>query len=153
VEKEGTDTFPAMGVQSLRSPLTAPITLTKPVAPDAGATLTVPVTQAFEVAWPVPGGTITEQRLFVSFTEIDNAAHSKRAFLLCGYPLSQGQASIPANLLADLKSRLGSNGTGFLRVSTGGQKEATPSGASYVIEVTRPDTTNLAFDPTNVVIQ
>ena len=151
VQTGGTATIAAVPVQTLRPPPATPVAVTKPAVPDGGV-LTVPSTVPFEVTWTAPDAG-AEQRVLIGFTGMTSA--QKQAHIFCGYALSKGSASIPANLLAEVRSRLGGNGSGSLHIQMGGQKEVVVGQDSIVIEVTRPDSTSFTdnFVEPQVVLQ
>jgi hypothetical protein len=145
LEGAGTTVFPAMPVQSLNPPAFAPVVITKPVVPDAGAAIVVPSTAPFEIVWTVPAGATATKRVIFGFREISPATGgTKSASIFCSYPLTAGKGSIPPSVLADVKTRVGANASGRLHIYAGGYKEFVASGASYAIEVVREDSTSFS---------
>ncbi len=71
--------------------------------------------------------------------------------IFCGFPLADGQATIPAALLKEVKTRVGAGG-GFIRIHAGDFKEFTGGGASYVIEVGHEDGTTFAVEDMAVTL-
>jgi hypothetical protein len=147
VATAGTIYIPALALQTLKPPAAAAVTVTAPTKPAPvgmiPGRLTIPSTQPFEIKWTVPGGNVADKRIVFAFSGITGTPPLKNVALFCGYPLAQASATIPANVLADLKSRAGTGANGQVHIWVGGQKEVSAGGASYVIEVTRNDTTTL----------
>lgn len=143
VQTGGTATVGAMPVQTLRPPPAAQVTVTAPAVPDGGV-LNIPSTLPFNVTWTAPDAG-ADLRVFIGILELDSV--QKRANIYCGYPLSAGKATVPANFLGEVRARLGVASQGKIHIWVGGQKEAVVGSDSFVIEVTRPDSTNfLAAD-------
>jgi hypothetical protein len=126
----------------LPTSVATPVPIVAPSA-DAGADgLTVSTAKAFEIKWTAPTGPgdLTNQRLMVELAVNPSAQDTGRFVkLYCAYPLSAGSASIPAEVLADIKARAG-GGTpgGNLTLLAGGQRMVTvKDAATYIIEVAR----------------
>ena len=107
--------------------------------------------EPLEIRWTAPAGSTASQRLLVTYHNIVGSVAAKRASLYCDYPLSQGTATIPASLLAELRSRVGAGAVGHFtvwagerKVFSGSPQSATP--ISYIVDVTRPDSTTLHPD-------
>jgi hypothetical protein len=144
IASAGRDGVAPLPVQSLRPPPALPVAVSKPTAPSEGPML-VPSTQDLEIAWTAPAGNVADQRLLFVFQNLTGSL-KKRASMYCSYPLSAGTARVPASLLAELRSRLGTSVTGQIHVRVGGMKQFAAPGVSYVVEVTRTDSTNLTED-------
>lgn len=159
VELSGTSTvaFPGIPVQTLEPSAAAEVVVSKPVLPDSGD-LKIPHTSAFDIAWTAPGsGTANKKIAFVLSISPTSAIGAKVAILHCAFPLAAGQASVPANILADLRDRATAgtgttNPTGFVHVFAGAKKEIAITTTSYVVEAARIDSTSL-HDNFNVELQ
>ncbi len=134
----GSDWVPAMPVQTLHSPAVPLVEVSKPVLPTDGTNIQVAHDSPFVVQWTVPAGDVANQRMVVSFSSLTSV--NRIGDLRCGYPLSAGQATIPANVMTEYWSRLGGGAAGVLangvlRILAGDQREVVVNGASYVIEI------------------
>jgi hypothetical protein len=151
VSTAGTPSFAALPLQALRTPPAGTVVMTSPVRPDAGA-LALSVTQALPVTWTPPAGNQADQRLWVV---IQVSGNPKSGELRCSFPLPQGNASIPANVFAETKKRiptLTGPPIGLMQVFAGGYKEVVTASASFIIEVSRGDTTGLTQPAVDVTI-
>jgi hypothetical protein len=149
LEKPAFGAFPAMPVQSLKSPAFDKVTVTAPTVPDAGVgvnpTLPIKAGEPYTITWQVPASPPADQRVFVSvFSLFPPAGATHKADVFCSYALSTGQGVIPASLLTEVKSRVGANASGNIHIYAGSQKEVVAGSASYLIEVSRPDSTTIA---------
>lgn len=146
VEVAGAGGLAALPVQTMRPPREAPVNVTAPAVPDAGASLNIPSTAPLAFTWTPPvGGFVNEQKMAVRLqTQLTSAANSKLTKLYCAFPLSAGTATIPANVLAELKTRAGGTADAVLHAFAGSAKEVTTATGSYFIEVVRADTTPIA---------
>ncbi|MBX3210004.1 MAG: hypothetical protein KF764_33550 [Labilithrix sp.] len=143
IEGSGSLTFPLMPAQSLPSPAAGAIAFTKPAVDlDNPAPVVLPTSQAFEVTWTPPANPHADHRIILALQEVAAEEAPRLGSLHCSFPIASGKGTIPANLLAELRSRVGGQGTaeGLFHVLAGGYKEFTGGGASYVIEVSRDDT-------------
>jgi len=143
--------FPPLPVQTLPTSVSTPVAILGPSA-DAGADgLKIPTTKPFDITWTAPTapGDLTNQRLMVELHVSQSALDTgKNVNLYCAYPLTAGKASIPAEVLADVKARAG-GGTpgGTLSLLAGGQRMVTvKDAATYIIEVAR-DTDSTDYNP------
>lgn len=141
VESAGTDSFPAMAGQALRPPPAELVPVTAP-ATDAGV-LTVDSTTSLPITWTAPATPQSGGRMIFEYSVIDGPASSKIASIFCSYPLSAGSAAIPANLLAEVRARIGAGAVGYLKVYAGGAKEVADAGVSYVLLASRMDAVGL----------
>lgn len=126
--------------------------LPPPPGPGPGAPrqLEISSVQPLEIHWVVPGGSTATQRVLVTFRDIAGMVASKTARLFCDYPVTQGTAVIPANLLAELRTRVGEGARGQFTVLFGDRKVYSVStgaaNVSYVVDVTRHDSSTLHPD-------
>jgi hypothetical protein len=143
--------FPPLPVQTLPTSVATPVPILTPSA-DAGADgLKIPVTKPFDITWTAPTGPgdLTNQRLMVEIHVGPSAFDTGRNVnLYCAYPLTAGKASIPAEVLADMKARAGGAATsGQLSLLSGGQRMVTVKDAvTYIIEVAR-DSDSTDYSP------
>jgi hypothetical protein len=134
--------FPPLPVQTLPTSVATPVPILLPSA-DAGADgLKISTTKPLEIKWTAPTGPgdLTNQRMMVEL-QVNPSEQDTGRFvrLFCAYPLTAGAASIPAEVLADMKARAG-GGTpgGNLSLLAGGQRTVTVKDtATYVVEVAR----------------
>lgn len=143
IEGSGSLAFPPMPAQSLPSPAAGAISFTKPVVDvDNPDPVVLTTSDTFEVTWTPPATPHADHRIILALQDIDAEEAPRLGNLHCSFPIAAGKGSIPANLLAELRSRVGGQGTatGLFHVLAGGYKEFTGGGASYVIEVSRDDT-------------
>lgn len=132
------DGFPALTPQTLVTSLNLPLSIKTPTF---GATpLEVPVTKPFELTWTPPAGPgdLTKQRVLVDISVQPTASDSGKVVnLYCAFPVTAGKASIPGEILADMKARSGGGETvgATLTVYGGGQSVVTVKNAmTYIIE-------------------
>lgn len=157
IQGNGTVTFPPLTAQLLRPfPVAAVTTVTKPVKAATGQTEVIS-TQSLDVVWTPPAGAQADHRLIVALGNISKAESPQRAELRCGYPLSAGTASIPKELLTELRNRVtpanANNPAGTLRIWAGGQAEVSAAGQSYVVELARRDSTTFATGDAPIVLK
>lgn len=148
-EKGGVVAFPAIDAVTLHSPPPGTIQITTPVLPPDGQAVIVKSDAPFEVRWPAPAA-VPHQKMLVSLYFVTGP--TRVGDIHCAFPLSDGVGAIPQRLLEDLKKRVG--GTtglgGRLRVLVGDQRAIEVSGASYVIELTAADSTNIIETPSEL---
>lgn len=111
--------------------------------------LVISSAQPFEIHWVVPAGSTAAQRVLVTFRDVAGAVASKAAQLYCDYPVTQGTAVIPANLLGEIRSRVGEGAIGQFTILFGDRKvysASSPGNVSYVVDVTQHDNTTLHPD-------
>lgn len=140
LEMNATAVFPAIGVQTLRTPLAGSVSVNQPTAPAKGK-LEVPSDRDFVFTWDVPT-TTDGLRMQLHFADI-TSTNGRRAQIACTYPLAAGTARIPASLLDAVKAQLGGSGEGFVYTFAGGGGELVVAGTSYVLIATRQDSTTL----------
>ena len=144
LEMNATSVFPAIGVQTLRTPPVGTVAVSQPSAPATG-NLSVPSDRDFVFTWTVPA-TTDGLRMQLHFADITSTS-GRRAQISCAYPLAAGTGRIPASLLAAVKTQLGNGGEGFVYTFAGGGGELVVAGTSYVIFASRQDSTSLGqFD-------
>lgn len=144
VEGTATESFPVMPAQVLRPPPADVVAVTAPAA-DADGALLIDSAAPLAIAWTPPAAPQADARMVFEMTGIDDLDTSKIASLFCSFPLAAGSATIPANLLAEVRAQVGGTGsaTGFVKAFAGGAKEFTGGGVSYFLEVGRPDLVGL----------
>lgn len=145
VSLAGRGVFPTMPAQTLIPSPADPVEILSPLPDELGA-IAFPSTEDFEIAWvpPLLGG--ADQRLVFGLA-VSADPHQPMAELYCGFPLDQGQATIPANVLGEVAQRIGSAAMGMVHLLAGGQREVAVGDASYVIEVARGlDSSTIAYD-------
>ncbi|MBX3222927.1 MAG: hypothetical protein KF795_20620 [Labilithrix sp.] len=143
IEGSGSLAFPLMPAQSLPSPAAGALTIAKPIVDTASADpVVISTSEPFEIVWTPPANPHADHRVILALEDINGADAAKIASLHCSFPIAAGKGSVPVNLLAELKSRVGASDTpeAQIQVLAGGYKEFTGGGASYVIEVSRDDT-------------
>ena len=151
VEGAGTFAFPAMPVQVLRPPPADLVAVTAPALDDAG-TLGIPSTKPLQVTWTAPANAKADARMTFTFTGLDADVTASQGALYCSYPLASGQATIPANVLTELRTRVGgTNARGAIQVYAGGSKEFSANGASYFLATSRLDA--VGFEAFDVVLE
>jgi hypothetical protein len=140
--------FAPMPVQTMRLPRATPVTVSAPAKPDAGASIGIPSTAPLTITWTAPtGGFTAEQKIsFVLKVAPTASTTAKITSLYCAFPLSAGTATIPTNVLADMKIRAGGPTPALLHVWAGSAKEVKTASSSYYVEVARTDSTTLQFD-------
>ncbi len=139
--------IPDLPVTTLHTPAFSAINFTAPAEPDGGACnvggFTIPHDQPFQIQWAVPDAGVSDQRVAVALYGFLSPSPSvyDSAEIWCGYPLSAGQATIPADVLTEVWNRLGGatdagEPLSFeLQVTEGDQREVVVNGASFVITV------------------
>ncbi|MBX3262294.1 MAG: hypothetical protein KF782_21610 [Labilithrix sp.] len=143
IEGSGALAFPLMPAQSLPSPAAGALTIAKPaVDPDSADPVGIPTSEPFELVWTPPATPHADHRVILALEDATGEESPRIASLHCSFPIAAGKGTVPANLLTELKSRIGGSGTpsALMQVVAGGYKEFTGGGASYVIEVSRDDT-------------
>lgn len=157
IQGNGSPTFPPLTAQLLRPfPIASVTTVTKPVKAATGPTEVIS-TASLDIVWTAAAGAQADHRLIVALGNISKSESPQRAELRCAYPLSAGQASIPKELLTELRNRVtpanANNPTGSMRIWAGGQAEVSAGGQSYVIELARRDSTTFATGDTGIVLK
>lgn len=157
VDVSGTSaaSFSAFGLQTLPVSLNLPIAVTAPTGlqlptspPDPPAVaVEIPSTKPFDITWTAPTGPgdLTNQRVIidVSFSPSATQDIGRSVNLYCAFPLTKGKASIPANVLTDIKARAGGGDIGgSITITAGGQKAIVVKDSLYIIEVARADSTD-----------
>jgi hypothetical protein len=127
----------------------ASVQFTAPPVPDGGA-LSVPHDAPLTIQWTVPQADagLAGQRVPVTLYQL-TGSNGRVGEVYCGYPLSAGQGTIPAEVLTELYNRLGGQpvGGGALAASVGDQKELV-QGNDYSFSITvSSDVVFLAGDP------
>jgi hypothetical protein len=146
ISTDGTGTgIPDIPVTTLHTPAFSQINFTQPLELDGGACnaggFTIQHNQPFQVQWTVPDAGVSDQRVAVSLYQIFSSSPGvfDTADIWCGYPLSDGQATVPAELLTEVWNRLGGDAGGPLslvvQVTAGDQREVVVNGSSFVIMV------------------
>lgn len=137
----GSVSMPPIPVTTLHAPLFETVTVTNPLTPDDG-TLHVPTNKDLTIAWTVADAGTTPQRVSLAAYMVQSV--NREGQLRCSWPLAQGTATVPAAVLAEFRTRLGGTGAalGRIEVFAGESKEITEDGASYVVVVTRMDSTD-----------
>jgi hypothetical protein len=137
---EGTGSVPAMPVTSLTATVLDHVTVTVPVPPDAGD-LPIDSTKAFALKWDVADAGAAAPRVVAQFQNMFNA--KKVVDIVCSWPLSAGQATIPASFLAAVKAQAGEIEGGQIVLYLGDAKEATSAAHSYTIVLARDPSAEL----------
>lgn len=148
IEKVAAAAFPAIGVTSLRTPTATPLEVSQPAAP-ADGTLALRAETGLTINWTPPSTAgdpegLPEGRVVVALKGLASA--TREADLRCGFRPATGSARIPASLFGEIRERLGAaRGAavtgGRLSIGFGDQRELRSPGATYVVQVTRPEAT------------
>jgi hypothetical protein len=137
---EGTGSVPAMPVTSLTATVLDHVTVTVPMVPDSG-TVSIDSTKAFALKWDVADAGAAAPRVVAQFQNMFNA--KKVVDIVCSWPLSAGQATIPASFLAAVKAQAGEIEGGQIVLYLGDAKEATSAAHSYTIVLARDPSAEL----------
>lgn len=142
--------FASLPIQTVPTSLPTPLALLTPTAVDAGARRTIPIATPFELTWTAPSGPgdLTFQRVIVELNVSPSQQDTGRsANLFCGFPITSGKATIPAEVLQDMAAAAGgAPAGGLLAVFAGGQRTVTVKNTTYIIAVNRDDSTTFTSE-------
>lgn len=147
ISLDGTAFVPGFAPVTLHSPKFADVVrVTSPTMPDGGDSLVVKSSEPFDVKWTAPTGAVGDEKLIVTFFSLQSDAVV--AELRCAFPVGAGQATVPVELMKELRTTLGESAggavPGFIRIRSGDFKIVSQPNAAYTIEVSH--LTDISFE-------
>jgi hypothetical protein len=147
---EGTPFVPALAPTALKMTTitsAAPVAIIVPVkmkdSPDAQSTLTVSGAAGLPIKWTPPLGDLGEQKMILTMFNLKGESSPLTGRMSCAFPLGAGSATIPSEVLVDLKKRLGGSVSGVINLRAGAYG-VFGTDATYVVVVADDGSTTFA---------